>query len=128
MIEYKNTIFFLDNNKKLLKVLKDHFFDLKADKEYYYSSEEAEYAINLCIKNIKYKKIILIVDYSMPLITGINFCNKFSTPNIKKIIYSNVVEDEKIKDSLKKGLIDQYVKKDIASSIDDLEVVLENYI
>ena len=63
MIECKNAIFFLDNNKKLLKVLKDYFFDLKADKEYYSSSEEAEYAINMCIKNTRYRKIILIVDY-----------------------------------------------------------------
>ena len=67
---------------------------------------------------------IVIVDYSMPSMNGLEFCANLTNPNIKRILLTGQADTELAVQAFNAGLIDQFIsKKD-----HDLEQKLKNSI
>lgn len=66
---------------------------------------------------------VLVVDYAMPEMNGLDFCRSIRNPNIKKILLTGVAEEAVAVDALNNKVIDYYIKKsspDVCSQINAL--------
>ena len=95
-------------------------------KEVIIESEEESYEtypLNLSVKNLrglsnnreKYNQIsVLIVDYEMPGLNGIEFCRLFSESTdqpVKKILLTGTADDQVAIEAFNEGIIDKFLKK-----------------
>lgn len=76
------------------------------------------------IYNPKRHEVIstVVVDYQMPRMNGLEFCEKIQNPNIRKILHTGVADEHLAIEAFNKGLIDGYIKKsasDQAASLKD---------
>jgi len=65
---------------------------------------------------------VVVVDYDMPEMTGLEFCRRISNPRIKKILLTGVGDEKVAVDAFNDGLIDRFMKKndpDIEKNIND---------
>lgn len=122
----KRVFIFIDNNKRLIDVLSDHFSFLK-EKYFYTSCIQAETKINKLLKKKSRSTCFLIVDYSMPIMNGIEFCGKFLEGNVVKILYSNIVKDDEVNMAIADGAIHKFIEKGAPNSISTLEECMLNY-
>lgn len=53
----------------------------------------------------------VIVDYEMPSMKGLEFCEKVQNPHIRKILYTGVADEGIAIQAFNKGLIDGYIRK-----------------
>jgi len=72
---------------------------------------------------------VVIVDYAMPGIDGIEFCRKINDTNIKKILLTGKADEKTAIDAFNEGLIDRFIQKNdpyvaelITKSIDELQI------
>jgi len=69
---------------------------------------------------------LLVTDYNMPQINGLEVCSQLNDTNIKKILLTGDASHEKAVEAFNKGLINKYIKKDqhlsslLQTSIEDL--------
>ncbi|WP_051908729.1 response regulator [Candidatus Odyssella acanthamoebae] len=68
----------------------------------------------------------VIVDYEMPSMKGLEFCEKLQNPYIRKILYTGVADEKVAIEAFNKGLIDGYIRKQDES--DDPSLILNNFI
>lgn len=54
---------------------------------------------------------VVVVDYAMPGMNGIEFCRRIENPNIKKILLSGQADEKLAIQAFNEGLIHRYVKK-----------------
>lgn len=54
---------------------------------------------------------IVIVDYDMPGINGLDFCEKIKNPAIRKILYTGVADEQLAINAFNTGIIDGYIRK-----------------
>ncbi len=54
---------------------------------------------------------VLVVDYEMPGIKGLDLCEKIENPFIKKILLTGVADENIAVEAFNKGMIDRYVRK-----------------
>jgi CheY-like chemotaxis protein len=60
----------------------------------------------------RYEEIsTVIVDYDMPSMKGLEFCEKLQNPYIRKILYTGVAGEGLAIEAFNKGLIDGYIRK-----------------
>ncbi len=118
----------IDYYKNNISALSGRYF-IKADvgHEYY---NVANYApVNLDMENIyrlssdpeRHSEIsILVVDYNMPGINGIELCNRLSAYPVKKILLTGMASIDIAIDALNKGIIDCYLTKGSENLVDQL--------
>ena len=54
---------------------------------------------------------VLVIDYEMPDMKGLELCEKLENPFIKKILLTGVADESIAVDAFNRGLIDRYVRK-----------------
>ncbi|GAB1256567.1 hypothetical protein NBRC116494_10690 [Aurantivibrio plasticivorans] len=67
---------------------------------------------------------VMIIDYSMPSINGLDLCSQMHNPNIKKVLLTGVADEKIAVDALNIQLIDSYVNKNEASLARRLRLVI----
>ncbi|MGZ3183749.1 MAG: response regulator [Telluria sp.] len=64
---------------------------------------------------------VVVVDYSMPQMNGIEFCTALAQLPIKKILFTGAADEKIAVEAFNKGLIDRYIKKSDDDALDRLE-------
>ncbi len=64
---------------------------------------------------------VLVVDYSMPQMSGIDFCKAMQQLPCKKILFTGTGDEKIAVDAFNKGLIDRYIRKHDRNALDRLE-------
>lgn len=54
---------------------------------------------------------VIVVDYQMPGMNGVDFCASINNKNIRKILLTGIADAEIAIDALHKGIIDRYIPK-----------------
>lgn len=67
---------------------------------------------------------VLVVDYSMPGMNGIEFCEAVRGLPCRKILLTGVADERVAIEAFNRGLIDRYVRKSDAHALDRLEAEL----
>jgi CheY-like chemotaxis protein len=67
---------------------------------------------------------VLVVDYSMPGMNGIEFCEAVRDLPCRKILLTGVADERIAIDAFNRGLIDRYVRKSDVHALDRLEAEL----
>ncbi len=67
---------------------------------------------------------VLIVDYSMPNMNGIEFCEKIDSPSIKKILLTGYATPADAVSAFNNNTIHYYLKKNDANMLQDLEAAI----
>lgn len=65
---------------------------------------------------------VLVVDYSMPQMNGIAFCEAVRALPCKKILFTGAADEKIAVNAFNRGLIDRYIKKSEANALDQLEL------
>ncbi|SHG43437.1 response regulator [Massilia sp. CF038] len=64
---------------------------------------------------------VLVVDYSMPQMNGVQVCEALRHLPCKKILFTGVADEKVAVDAFNRGLIDRYIKKSDEAALDKLE-------
>ncbi len=64
---------------------------------------------------------VLVVDYSMPQMNGVQLCEALAHLPCKKILFTGVADEKVAVDAFNRGLIDRYIKKSDDDALDKLE-------
>lgn len=64
---------------------------------------------------------VLVVDYSMPQMNGIDFCREIANLPCKKILFTGAADEKIAVDAFNRGLIDRYIKKSDDDALERLE-------
>lgn len=64
---------------------------------------------------------VVVVDYSMPQMNGVEFCEALRNLPCKKILFTGVADEKVAVDAFNRGLIDRYIKKSDDDALDRLE-------
>ena len=54
---------------------------------------------------------VVMVDYAMPQMNGLEFCERIDNPYIKKILFTGVATEADAVDAFNRGVIDRYIRK-----------------
>lgn len=54
---------------------------------------------------------VVIVDYAMPQMNGIEFCEQIDSPHIKKVLFTGVADEEVAVRAFNEGIIDRFIRK-----------------
>lgn len=64
-------------------------------------------------ESCRFKEIsVVLVDYSMPSMTGLDFCRQIKTLPIKKILVTGEADEELAVKAFNEGIIDKFIRKD----------------
>ncbi|PCK03462.1 MAG: hypothetical protein COA42_20945 [Alteromonadaceae bacterium] len=69
---------------------------------------------------------ILIADYSMPGMNGLDLCSQISNPNIKKILLTGVANERQAINALNTDIIDFYIDKSDQDLTKRLDMIISN--
>ncbi|MCE3603736.1 response regulator [Massilia sp. P8910] len=64
---------------------------------------------------------VVVVDYSMPQMDGLELCEALRHLPCKKILFTGVADEKVAVDAFNRGLIDRYIKKSDDDALDKLE-------
>lgn len=64
---------------------------------------------------------VLVVDYSMPQMNGVELCEALRHLPCKKILFTGVADEKVAVEAFNRGLIDRYIKKSDDDALDRLE-------
>lgn len=65
---------------------------------------------------------VVVVDYSMPQMNGLEFCQQLSRLPCKKILFTGAADEKIAVTAFNRGLIDRYIKKSDPNALDNLEL------
>lgn len=68
---------------------------------------------------------VMVVDYNMPNTTGLDLCRKINNHFIKKILLTGEADEKKAVEAFNSSLINIYIKKGEANTIDDLQSYID---
>jgi CheY-like chemotaxis protein len=69
---------------------------------------------------------VLVVDYSMPQMNGVEFCEALQGIPCKKILFTGAADEKIAVDAFNRGLIDRYISKSAEDALDRLEREIED--
>ncbi len=61
---------------------------------------------------------VVIVDYAMPHMSGLEFCNEIHDPTVKKVLLTGVADEKIAVKAFNDGLIDRYISKSSNETLD----------
>lgn len=64
---------------------------------------------------------VVVVDYRMPDLDGLEFCRQLRNPNVKKILLTSEISDTEVIRAFNEGLIDYYVCKRDRNMVKELQ-------
>lgn len=64
---------------------------------------------------------VVVVDYRMPDLDGLEFCRQLRNPNVKKILLTSEISDSEVIRAFNEGLIDYYVCKRDRNMVSELQ-------
>lgn len=70
---------------------------------------------------------VVLVDYAMPQMNGLDFCKSISDPHIKKVLFTGVATEAVAVDAFNSGLIDQYIRKHEHAVYDKLNKTIRQF-
>lgn len=81
--------------------------------------------LNLIEQEINYSErfrqiSVVIVDYSMPSINGLDFCGKLTDPYIRKIMLTGVADEKVAVQAFNAGLIHRFIPKNHPHALDNI--------
>ena len=81
--------------------------------------------LNLIEQEINYSErfrqnSVVIVDYSMPSINGLDFCDKLTDPYIRKIMLTGVADEKVAVQAFNAGLIHRFIPKNHPHALDNI--------
>ncbi len=156
IIYYETTVLYLDDNKKFLNliessnisnrnvfstnagIIKEHInkeknniaitaeVDIGETQERYIKYNLSNLKLRLDESNKENEISVLVVDYDMPKVDGINFCktvNKINS-NIYKIFLTGAAEKDEVINAMQDGLIDFYISKSDQNLMDKLRLAV----
>jgi DNA-binding NtrC family response regulator len=118
-------IIFIDNNENTLRLLRDYFSDL--NKKKFYFSSTAKYLLWL-EENKSLYSFIIVSDYNMSDINGLELLKRLNSNVCAKILLSNITESKEISAAIRNNEIDAYIQKDETNSLEKLEIILKKYL
>ena len=65
---------------------------------------------------------VVVVDYSMPQMNGLEFCEQLRKLPCKKILFTGAADEKIAVNAFNRGLIDRYIKKSDINALDILEM------
>jgi CheY-like chemotaxis protein len=65
---------------------------------------------------------VLVVDYSMPQMNGLEFCQAVAHLPCKKILFTGAADEKIAVEAFNRGLIDRYIKKSADDALERLEL------
>jgi CheY-like chemotaxis protein len=68
---------------------------------------------------------VLMVDYAMPNMSGLEFCERVENPNLKKVLLTGVADEKTAVAAFNKGIIDHYVPKHSLATVNELIPFIE---
>lgn len=69
-----------------------------------------------------YSPAVIVVDYGMPQMNGLDFCRALAGVPCKKILFTGEADEMVAVNAFNKGLIDRYIRKGDPNALDQLEV------
>lgn len=103
------------------------------DADLYHSESDQliKNALNISAKkmenNSRYNEVsVVVVDYDMPEMNGLDFCRLLKNPNIKKIMLTGRIGADEAVQAFNEGLINYYISKSDSSLTDKLRTAIEN--
>lgn len=64
---------------------------------------------------------VVVVDYSMPQMNGLEFCQALASLPVRKILFTGAADEKIAVRAFNQGLIDRYIKKSDADALERLE-------
>ncbi|MFD2366464.1 response regulator [Pseudoduganella sp. GCM10020061] len=64
---------------------------------------------------------VLVVDYSMPQMNGLDFCKEIASLPCKKILFTGAADEKIAVEAFNRGLIDRFIKKSDDDALERLE-------
>lgn len=64
---------------------------------------------------------VLVIDYAMPQMNGVAFCQQIEDLPCKKILFTGQADEKIAIDAFNRGLIDRFIKKSDPEALDNLE-------
>lgn len=130
--DYMNIRLFSNAETALLELLNAHSslddLDLNMDVDHdeldFENATFIDYQKLFTLLNNNHEFSVVIIDYSMPEINGIEFCKKIKSINVKKLMLTGEADNQIAVDAFNEGLIDKFLVKS-GSNMND---VLNNYI
>jgi CheY-like chemotaxis protein len=69
---------------------------------------------------------VLVIDYAMPQMNGLAFCQAVQDLPCKKILFTGQADEKIAIDAFNRGLIDRFIKKSDHDALDRLELEIRN--
>ncbi len=69
---------------------------------------------------------VVVVDYDMPELNGIEFCRRLTNPSIKKIMLTGKADEHVAVKSFNEGLIDRFIRKHEADAVETLNQAIHD--
>lgn len=70
---------------------------------------------------------VALVDYAMPQMNGLEFCQRIKDPRVKKILFTGVATESVAVDAFNRGIIDQYIRKHEQAVYDTLNQAIRQF-
>lgn len=121
----KNVVIFIDNNALTLQLFEDYFYDLNTKKIFFTSAKK--FFIWKNNNKIDYR-FIIISDYNMSDINGLELFQKIDFHVDAKVLLSNTTYSKEISNALKNRDIDEFLQKDDTNSFEKLENIINKYL
>ncbi len=104
-----------------------HFFRVCEEQENYDANKQMPVELDIqTLNEIRQQKLVredisvLIVDYNMPGMTGIELCRKLKNIPMKKILLTGEVESKSAVAAFNEGIIDRFIRKDSTTLMSEI--------
>ena len=121
----KRVLIFIDNNIHIVDIFKNYFFHCPVFKLFFGAPEDF---MEWKEKNKVEYKYIIVSDYHMINIDGLELLNSVKEKDAVKIIFSNFCESKAIEEAVLNNKIDAFFPKGYVSSLEQLRKLVKEHI
>lgn len=122
------------NDRKKNRPSRLRFFDLAQDQNLAEASDppitvriDADAVMNEMYHADRFSQLsVVMVDYAMPRLNGIELCRRIEDPNIKKILFTGVATETQAVEAFNQGIIDHYIRKSEHRVYDKLNATIRS--